>query len=122
MSVRNSLRAWTIDGGSLAFDRPCDQAYGFVLRMLAKVALSDAVPTNGLLTDYPDAYLFATLCEAVGADIRHVTKGMGADHRIGQAFLDPGPGWGGSCFPKDTIALLRTAERKACCEFGRATG
>ena len=56
--------AWAVDGASLAFDRPCDQAYALTLRMLAKFALSDAAPTNALLTDYPDAYLFATLCEA----------------------------------------------------------
>ena len=56
--------AWGVDGGTLAFDRPCDLAYGVILRMLTKFALSDAAPTNGLLTDYPDAYLFATLCEA----------------------------------------------------------
>lgn len=49
----------------------------------------------------------AELCEATGADIRAVARGMGADRRIGQAFLNPGPGWGGSCFPKDTLALLR---------------
>ena len=56
--------AWSVDGAALAFDRPCDQAYALTLRMLAKFALSDAAPTNALLTDYPDAYLFATLCEA----------------------------------------------------------
>lgn len=55
---------WTIDGSNLAFERPCDQAYAFTLRMLGKYALSDAVPTNDLLTDYPDAYLFGTLAEA----------------------------------------------------------
>jgi UDPglucose 6-dehydrogenase len=49
----------------------------------------------------------AGLCGATGADIRDVARGMGADHRIGSAFLRPGPGWGGSCFPKDTQALLR---------------
>ncbi len=47
------------------------------------------------------------LCDATGADIRDVTRGMGADRRIGPAFLRPGPGWGGSCFPKDTQALVR---------------
>jgi hypothetical protein len=57
-------RGWTIDGTTLAFDRPCDAAYSFPLRYLAKFALSDASPTNALLTDYPDAYLFATLAEA----------------------------------------------------------
>ena len=56
--------SWSIDGAMLAFERPCDQGYGFVLRMLTKFALSDAAPTNALLADYPDAYLFATLCEA----------------------------------------------------------
>jgi UDPglucose 6-dehydrogenase len=56
----------------------------------------------------------AELCEAVGADIRSVMEGMGSDHRIGNAFLRPGPGWGGSCFPKDTQALVRTAERFGC--------
>ncbi len=52
----------------------------------------------------------ANLCEAVNADVREVTLGMGYDPRIGFEFLHPGPGWGGSCFPKDTSALLRTAE------------
>ena len=56
----------------------------------------------------------AELCEAVGADIRSVMAGMGSDSRIGNAFLQPGPGWGGSCFPKDTQALVRTAERFGC--------
>ncbi|MFI4965816.1 MAG: hypothetical protein ACHP9T_10655 [Caulobacterales bacterium] len=55
---------WSIDGANLAFERPCDQAYGLVLRMLLKFALSDTAPANGLLSDHPDAYLFATLCEA----------------------------------------------------------
>ncbi len=47
----------------------------------------------------------ATLCEAVGADVNDVVLGMGYDSRIGREFLRPGPGWGGSCFPKDTLAL-----------------
>lgn len=63
-SLRGRPCSWSIDGANLAFDRPCDQAYGLVLRMLVKFALSDAAPTNALLNDYPDAYLFATLCEA----------------------------------------------------------
>ena len=50
----------------------------------------------------------ARLAEAVGADIDHVKVAIGADHRIGPAFLNPGPGFGGSCFPKDLQALLRT--------------
>ncbi len=47
----------------------------------------------------------ATLCEIVGADGLEVLEGLGADHRIGSHYLQPGPGWGGSCFPKDTLAL-----------------
>ncbi|QUG99472.1 UDP-glucose/GDP-mannose dehydrogenase family protein [Saccharopolyspora erythraea] len=52
----------------------------------------------------------AELCERLGADIADVTEGMGFDRRIGQSFLQPGPGWGGSCLPKDTAALMRVAE------------
>ena len=52
----------------------------------------------------------AELCERLGADVADVTEGMGYDRRIGQAFLQPGPGWGGSCLPKDTHALLQVAE------------
>jgi hypothetical protein len=63
-SLRGEPGAWSVDGGKLAFDRPCDQAYDFTLRMLARFQLSEAAPTNALLSDYPDAYLFATLCEA----------------------------------------------------------
>ncbi|HEX2764586.1 MAG TPA: UDP-glucose/GDP-mannose dehydrogenase family protein [Allosphingosinicella sp.] len=52
----------------------------------------------------------ADLCEAVGADVQDVARGIGLDNRIGAKFLHPGPGYGGSCFPKDTLALLKTAE------------
>jgi len=52
----------------------------------------------------------AELCEAVGADVQHVRKGIGSDRRIGSAFLFPGPGYGGSCFPKDVKALVHTAD------------
>ena len=53
----------------------------------------------------------ADLCEAVGANVHDVAKGMGLDKRIGNKFLHPGPGYGGSCFPKDTLALVKTAEQ-----------
>ena len=52
----------------------------------------------------------ADLCEKVGADVRDVAKGIGMDSRIGPRFLQPGPGYGGSCFPKDTLALLKTGQ------------
>jgi UDPglucose 6-dehydrogenase len=55
----------------------------------------------------------ANICEAVGADVQHVSKAMGLDGRIGSKFLHPGPGYGGSCFPKDTQALAKIAR-----EFG----
>jgi len=52
----------------------------------------------------------ADLCEKVGANIQDVSRGIGSDNRIGPKFLHAGPGYGGSCFPKDTLALLKTAE------------
>jgi UDPglucose 6-dehydrogenase len=51
----------------------------------------------------------ADLCEAAGADVHDVARGIGLDGRIGKKFLHPGPGYGGSCFPKDTLALVQTA-------------
>ncbi|MEO6339116.1 MAG: UDP-glucose/GDP-mannose dehydrogenase family protein [Caulobacteraceae bacterium] len=51
----------------------------------------------------------ADLCEAVGADVQQISRGIGLDNRIGSKFLHAGPGYGGSCFPKDTVALVRTA-------------
>jgi UDPglucose 6-dehydrogenase len=52
----------------------------------------------------------ADLCEQVGADVQQVARGIGLDNRIGSKFLHAGPGYGGSCFPKDTLALVKTAE------------
>lgn len=63
----------------------------------------------------------AAVCEAVGADVNDVVLGMGYDKRIGNAFLRPGPGWGGSCFPKDSHALVRIAE-DAGYDFGLLKG
>ena len=53
----------------------------------------------------------ADLCEKIGADVHDVAKGIGLDKRIGNKFLHPGPGYGGSCFPKDTLALVKTANQ-----------
>jgi len=64
----------------------------------------------------------STLCEQVGADVHAVAKGMGLDGRIGRKFLHAGPGYGGSCFPKDTMALIRIAqEHGASCRIVEAT-
>ena len=52
----------------------------------------------------------ADLCERVGADVHDIARGIGLDGRIGRKFLHPGPGFGGSCFPKDTVALMRIAQ------------
>src|SRR5262249_40844692 len=55
----------------------------------------------------------ADLCEAVGADVQEVARGIGLDNRIGTKFLHAGPGFGGSCFPKDTVALIKTGQDHA---------
>jgi UDPglucose 6-dehydrogenase len=77
-------------------------------------------PTSAEMIKYAsNAYLAARLtfvnalanvCEAIGADVLDVVDGLGRDHRIGPHFLQPGPGYGGSCFPKDTAALIAVAE------------
>jgi UDPglucose 6-dehydrogenase len=64
----------------------------------------------------------SNLCEHVGADVHAVARGMGLDGRIGKKFLHAGPGYGGSCFPKDTTALIRIAqEHGASCRIVEAT-
>ena len=61
----------------------------------------------------------ADLCEKVGADVQDVAKGMGIDKRIGNKFLHAGPGYGGSCFPKDVKAFIKTAQKHMMltCQF-----
>ncbi len=80
-----------------------------------------SIPTAEMIKYASNAFLatkvsfineMANLCEAVGADVNSVVKGMGLDRRIGSKFLHPGPGFGGSCFPKDTQALARLARSK----------
>jgi hypothetical protein len=78
---------WSIDGGDVVFERACDRAYGFVLRMLTKFQLSDAAPTNALLADAPDAYLFATLCEAAPF-LRDAELAQAYESKLEQAMAD----------------------------------
>jgi len=97
-----------------------------LLRTIYKPLLKDNVPlmmtsrASAELIKYASNAFLATkisfineiadLCEVVGADVLEVARGMGLDSRIGPKFLQPGPGYGGSCFPKDTLALLGTAD------------
>ena len=93
------------------------------LYLLETPILFTSLETSELIKYAANAFLavkisyinqMADLCEAVGADVHDVAKGMGLDKRIGSKFLHPGPGYGGSCFPEDTLALVKTAE-----DFGR---
>jgi UDPglucose 6-dehydrogenase len=98
-------------------------------RIRAPVLVTD--PASAELIKYASNAFLATkisyinaignLCEVVGADVKEVVLGMGYDKRIGFEFLRPGPGWGGSCFPKDTRALVRIAE-DAGYDFGLLNG
>jgi UDPglucose 6-dehydrogenase len=89
------------------------------LYLIETPVLMTSLETSELIKYASNAFLavkisyinqMADLCEKVGADVHDVSKGMGLDKRIGNKFLHPGPGYGGSCFPKDTLALVRTAE------------
>jgi len=90
---------------------------GLYSKLAAPIVICDAVSAE-LIKYASNAFLatkltfvneMANLCEKVGADIDDVMLGMGYDTRIGRSFLKPGPGWGGSCFPKDTAAMVRIA-------------
>ncbi|MDA2893582.1 UDP-glucose/GDP-mannose dehydrogenase family protein [Mycolicibacterium sp. BiH015] len=84
---------------------------GPILRMSPESAELAKYASNAFLAvKLSYANSMASLCAAVGADIGDVTACMGADDRIGAGFLRPGPGWGGSCLPKDTAALVHTAQ------------
>ena len=89
------------------------------LYLIEKPILFTGLETAELIKYAANAFLavkisyinqMADLCEKVGADVHDVAKGMGLDQRIGGKFLHAGPGYGGSCFPKDTLALVKTAD------------
>ena len=84
---RGEPGAWTVDGANLGFDRPCDQAYQLKLRMLQAFALSDAAPTNALLSDFPDLYLFATLSEAAPF-LRDADLAAAYETKLGRAIAE----------------------------------
>lgn len=102
-----------------SYDRTDAELVASLYRSLdTEVVVTD--PTSAEMIKYANnAYLAARLtfanalanvCEAVGADVVDVIHGIGLDHRIGPHFLQPGPGYGGSCFPKDTAALISVAQ------------
>ena len=86
-SLRGEPRAWTINGASLGLDRPCDQIYALTLRMLQAFALSDSAPTNALLSDFPDLYLFATLSEAAPF-LRDAELAAAYETKLGRAIAE----------------------------------
>ena len=96
----------------------CERVAALYEKIDAPVVITDAASaemikyaSNAFLaTKISFANAISNVCEAVGADVDEVIKGMGFDHRIGFDFLKPGPGWGGSCFPKDTRAMVKIAE------------
>lgn len=96
----------------------CVRIAALYLSLGANILVTDAASAE-LIKYASNAFLatklsfinsIAAVCEGVGADINHVRLGMGYDTRIGPDFLMPGPGWGGSCFPKDSHAMLRISQ------------
>ncbi|MBI3812239.1 MAG: UDP-glucose/GDP-mannose dehydrogenase family protein [Nitrospirae bacterium] len=86
----------------------------FIVTDVATAELIKYASNGFLATKISFINEMANLCEKVGADIHLVAKGMGLDGRIGPKFLHPGPGYGGSCFPKDTVALVQIAKENGC--------
>jgi UDPglucose 6-dehydrogenase len=84
----------------------------FVITNLETAEMIKYASNSFLATKVSFINEIANLCEAMGADVHHVARAMGLDGRIGKKFLHPGPGYGGSCFPKDTRALSRMARER----------
>ena len=84
----------------------------FVITSLETAEMVKYAANSFLATKVTFINEIANLCEIVGADVHHVARAMGLDGRIGKKFLHPGPGFGGSCFPKDTLALSKIAREK----------
>ncbi len=84
----------------------------FVITSLETAEMIKYAANSFLATKVTFINEIANLCEKVGADVHHVARAMGLDGRIGKKFLHPGPGYGGSCFPKDTRALSKIAREK----------
>jgi UDPglucose 6-dehydrogenase len=84
----------------------------FVITSLETAEMVKYASNSFLATKISFINEVANLCERVGADVHHVARAMGLDGRIGKKFLHPGPGYGGSCFPKDTRALSRMAQER----------
>jgi len=117
-AVHDFLHPDRIVVGSNSSPEAAERVAALYARLGAPTVLTDAASAElikyaancflAMKLSYVNA--IAELCERLDADIADVTEGMGYDKRIGQSFLSPGPGWGGSCLPKDTHALLQVAD------------